>query len=426
LQTVFSLVNLPAPALNPQINPTFLILNYKRGDDPAVSAATLSITGDLAGSVTVSAVPAWVSVSPLSGPLPAKITVKAGSTTIATGFYTGSFVLTFSDQSVVSIPVQLFVSGPPQVNASVSAAVFTAQAGTTTAVTQDIVLQSSGQNVPVAITATGGAWLSASANASTTPATIHVVAKPDGLAAGVYSGTIVATATGASNSPLSIPVTFTLTAKAPAISLSTIANGASFVTGSAAPNTIVSAMGTFPGCTAAATVSVDGNETAVFYSSSTQVSFLVPESVANEAAAQVQISCAGLTSSPMPMSIAPAAPAIFTASQNGIGPAVVVNQDSSVGTPSPAGTVIQLYGTGFGVFAAPDADGLTRLAAPVTATVGGVAATVLYAGQAPGFTPGLQQINLLIPANAASGTSLPLQLTVGGITTQTGLTLTIQ
>jgi uncharacterized protein (TIGR03437 family) len=51
---------------------------------------------------------------------------------------------------------------------------------------------------------------------------------------------------------------------------------------------------------------------------------------------------------------------------------------------------------------------------------------VLYAGQAPGFTPGLQQINLLIPADATKGATLPLQLTIGGVSSQPGLTLAIQ
>jgi uncharacterized protein (TIGR03437 family) len=66
-----------------------------------------------------------------------------------------------------------------------------------------------------------------------------------------------------------------------------------------------------------------------------------------------------------------------------------------------------------------------HLAQPVAAMVGGVAAQVLYAGQAPGYTLGLQQIDILVPAGAATGTQ-PLQLTIGGMTTQAGLMLEIR
>jgi uncharacterized protein (TIGR03437 family) len=63
-----------------------------------------------------------------------------------------------------------------------------------------------------------------------------------------------------------------------------------------------------------------------------------------------------------------------------------------------------------------------HLTQPVTAMVGGVAAQVLYAGQAPGYTLGLQQIDILVPAGMAAGAQ-QLQLTIGGTTTQTGLML---
>ena len=72
------------------------------------------------------------------------------------------------------------------------------------------------------------------------------------------------------------------------------------------------------------------------------------------------------------------------------------------------------------------ADGLMHVAQTVTATIGGVAARVIYVGQAPGNTLGLQQIDILMPAGAASGSTLPLQLTVGGTKTQSGLTLAMR
>jgi uncharacterized protein (TIGR03437 family) len=55
-----------------------------------------------------------------------------------------------------------------------------------------------------------------------------------------------------------------------------------------------------------------------------------------------------------------------------------------------------------------------------------VAAEVTYAGEAPGFTPGLQQINILIPEDAPVGPAVPIQLMVNGVSTQSGVTVAIQ
>jgi uncharacterized protein (TIGR03437 family) len=65
------------------------------------------------------------------------------------------------------------------------------------------------------------------------------------------------------------------------------------------------------------------------------------------------------------------------------------------------------------------------MAQTVTASVGGISARVLYAGEAPGNTDGLQQINLVVPSNAPSGKNVPLVLTVDGVSTQAGVTLNI-
>ena len=126
------------------------------------------------------------------------------------------------------------------------------------------------------------------------------------------------------------------------------------------------------------------------------------------------------------MPVAAAAPAIFAASQTGAGEAAVVNQDGSVNSVSPSGTIVTVYGTGFGLLGDAGQDGLAHTVLPVAASVGGNVATVLYAGEAPGYTSGLQQINVLIPADSATGPSVPLRLIVGGFNTQSGVTLAIQ
>jgi uncharacterized protein (TIGR03437 family) len=68
----------------------------------------------------------------------------------------------------------------------------------------------------------------------------------------------------------------------------------------------------------------------------------------------------------------------------------------------------------------------------VDAYVGTEPAEVEYAGVVPGFTLAMQQINVLIPADSATGTAVPIRIgvvAVGGATgswAQDGATLAIQ
>ena len=75
------------------------------------------------------------------------------------------------------------------------------------------------------------------------------------------------------------------------------------------------------------------------------------------------------------------------------------------------------------LFAAPQA---TPVLQPVTATVGGVPATVAYAGSAAGLVSGVMQVNLIIPATAPTGSSVPIVVSVGTANSQAGVTVAVQ
>jgi uncharacterized protein (TIGR03437 family) len=49
----------------------------------------------------------------------------------------------------------------------------------------------------------------------------------------------------------------------------------------------------------------------------------------------------------------------------------------------------------------------------------------VYAGEAPGLVAGMMQLNVQIPANAASG-ELPILVSVGGNWRQKGVTVSVQ
>ena len=102
---------------------------------------------------------------------------------------------------------------------SPSAVVLSAQSGSTTPVTAPISVASSGDSLGshliYATVNTGGTsgstvWLTFANGTGTTPGAITVSANPTGLADGTYSGVILIYATGATNSPVNVPVTFSV------------------------------------------------------------------------------------------------------------------------------------------------------------------------------------------------------------------------
>ncbi|MGA3043442.1 MAG: hypothetical protein ABSF54_21920, partial [Bryobacteraceae bacterium] len=62
-----------------------------------------------------------------------------------------------------------------------------------------------------------------------------------------------------------------------------------------------------------------------------------------------------------------------------------------------------------------------------SATVGGITATNNYCGEAPGATAGLVQVNVQIPASGVTpGAAVPISITIGGVTSQTGVTVAVK
>jgi len=102
-------------------------------------------------------------------------------------------------------------------------------------------------------------------------------------------------------------------------------------------------------------------------------------------------------------------------------------------TPAKPGDIVALFGTGFGetspaLAAGELASSATKLANSISVTIGGVtlaSSDVLYAGLSPGSIDGLYQINVRIPAGTSSG-DVPVSITIGGETTQSGATIPIQ
>ncbi len=140
----------------------------------------------------------------------------------------------------------------------------------------------------------------------------------------------------------------------------------------------------------------------------------------------------GITlSSPETVAIFDSQPAVFTTDQSGKGQGhiYIIASDGAQtlanrASPATAGDVLTVYCAGLGEVQPPLAAGLPapfgqleNTVNPVTATIGGVPADIMFAGLTPGFA-GLYQINMTVPSGVTPGDAVPLVLTVAGISSQ--------
>ena len=180
----------------------------------------------------------------------------------------------------------------------------------------------------------------------------------------------------------------------------------------------------------------DGIPAPIVYATATQCSAVIPYFGATNPTTHVQVEYQGVRSEPFQITVSATAPGLFTADSSGKGQASATDSDgvtsNSPSSPAHPGSVVILWATGEGLTDPPGVDG--RLAvgvvpkplAAVSVNIGGLPATVQYAGAAPGEMPGLFQINAQIPANVQPGDKVPVHVTVGTGTSVDGVTLAVR
>ncbi len=178
----------------------------------------------------------------------------------------------------------------------------------------------------------------------------------------------------------------------------------------------------------------DGVPAPLWYVSATQSAAAVPYFGAFNSTTHVQVEYQGVRSAPLAVPISATAPGIFTISASGAGQGSILNQDygiNSANNPAAGGSIVSIWATGEGVTDPPGVDGcpavdvLPKPVATVTVDIGGQPANVHYAGAAPGTMPGVLQVNAEIPASVQPGNSVPVHVTVGGVSSQDGVTLAV-
>ena len=235
--------------------------------------------------------------------------------------------------------------------------------------------------------------------------TIRVVLSAAGLTPGTYQAAVIISAGAAGSS--TIPITITVAA--PTISVTSVTNAATLVAGPL----VAGSLATLKGTNLAGTnvgVTLDGIAAPILFKNASQINFQVPATLAGRPTTQLVVMVDNIVSAAQTIQLTASAPGIFG----------VLNQDGTVnatGVPAAPGSIIQIYATGLA----------TNMGFTVTAGVDIFANLApLYAGDAPGI-PGVQQVNVLVPAAVTTG-QLKLQIcssngTVSGCSPQTALTV---
>ena len=185
-----------------------------------------------------------------------------------------------------------------------------------------------------------------------------------------------------------------------------------------------------PDTVAQTRVLFDGIPAPVIYSSSSQVTAIVPYAMRGRATARVEIEYAGVRSTAVDVPVGEAAPGIFTVDANGQG--AILNQDmsaNSVMNGAEPGSIVSIYATGEGATEPAGQDGritgeaLAKPSLPVKVYIHGEEVEVLYAGSAPGMPAGVIQVNARVPASAPRGAFVDVRLHVGNAQSQPGVKL---
>jgi uncharacterized protein (TIGR03437 family) len=192
------------------------------------------------------------------------------------------------------------------------------------------------------------------------------------------------------------------------------------------------AYGDLPATLAGVSVTFDGVLAPMFLSWGNQLNFQVPFEVAGKTSTQVVVNYLGSPSVPVAVPVFPVQPTFYESCGGTVCAVNLAADDSyngvnSAQNPAPAGTYVEVYGTGIGVLSYTFPTGQGAPAPPAgfqstyTYSIGGSPpAPVAFGGWAYGAV-GEAQWNLLIPAGIGTG-AVPIVVTntVTGVSSQPG------
>jgi uncharacterized protein (TIGR03437 family) len=188
--------------------------------------------------------------------------------------------------------------------------------------------------------------------------------------------------------------------------------------------------GQLPNTLGSTQVLLNGEPVPLLFASPERLDFQVPWGLSGTSTAGLIVAVGGMTTDPVTLQLAGAAPGVFSLNRTGSGQGAVLNAQSGL-PAAPRGSIpgvatdavhggdfIAIYATGLGAVWPAPADGQPPAALTATletpmVTVGGVPATVVFAGLAPGIV-GVYQINAVVPDDAPVGDAVAVVVEAGG------------
>jgi hypothetical protein len=162
----------------------------------------------------------WLSLSPASGTGTGEVIVSAETSGMVPGSYDGMITITASGaiNNPVQVPVTLTINAVmPTIGYSPSELSFTADEGSGNPADQIINVYNNGSGILNWSASTSEAWLSVSPSSGSDSGAFIVSADISGMGAGSYNGSIIIAASGAINTPVTVPVTLTINAIMPTV-----------------------------------------------------------------------------------------------------------------------------------------------------------------------------------------------------------------
>lgn len=246
-----------------------------------------------------------------------------------------------------------------------------------------------------------------------------------------------------------------------------IFNSASYASATVSPGELVTIFGSNIGPTTAATMAItngyvattlsnvtltiDGQNAPLLYVSTNQVTAQVPYEATLGAGKVVVLTNGTNPAANSTVTIAATAPGIYSADGSGLGQAAAVNTSASTGAvtlnsttdPAKIGDTVTFFLTGEGNYNPSLVAGavntntgfiipttlspLPQMSPTPTVQIGGVDASagVSYAGVVPGSIIGVFQINVVVPTGSSTGAAVPVAISIGGNSTQSGITINV-
>lgn len=174
----------------------------------------------------------------------------------------------------------------------------------------------------------------------------------------------------------------------------------------------------------------------LFFASSAQVNLQIPWELAGQTQTTMLSTVGTVAAATQVVTIAAFAPGIFAMNEAGTGLGAILiggtGQLASVSRPAERGEYLSIFCTGLGAVSNQPVSGTAALASPLSVTrttptvsVGGVNAVVTYSGLAPGFV-GVYQVNVQLPEGVASGSAVPVVITISGAPASNTVTIAVR